>query len=146
MPVLVKTDLPYLLSRILLSYVLTETATGDWLAAPLQADELRTILAAAVCSIATTPFAVARTRILLATDLSPRTTRKDAAAAPPVGGGQGVRECLRELQESEGRGALFAGWRVRLLYNGVLVAALVPLRSLGYYGLRDAVILEFFRK
>ena len=61
-------------------------------------------------------------------------------------GGQGVRACLRELERSEGRAALFAGWRARLVYNGVLVAALVPLRSLGYYGLRDAVILEIFTR
>ena len=38
--------------------------------------------------------------------------------------------------------ALFAGAAARVLYNGIVVAAVIPLRSLFYTGLRDALILD----
>ena len=40
---------------------------------------------------------------------------------------------------------LYAGWFERTLYFGVTVAWLDPIRVLGYLGIRDALLLEWFR-
>ena len=78
--------------------------------------------------MATTPLDVVRTRALLATASNER--------AP------GVVGALRGIAATEGGDALFAGAAARVLYNGIVVAAVIPLRSLFYTGLRDALILD----
>ncbi|KAH8060505.1 hypothetical protein JL722_4608 [Aureococcus anophagefferens] len=80
-----------------------------------------------VAALATTPLGVARTRAL-ATASNER--------AP------GVVGALRGIAATEGGDALFAGAAARVLYNGIVVAAVIPLRSLFYTGLRDALILD----
>ena len=54
----------------------------------------------------------------------------------------GQRGALRGIAATEGGDALFAGAAARVLYNGIVVAAVIPLRSLFYTGLRDALILD----
>ena len=48
------------------------------------------------------------------------------------------------MVERDGYGVLFAGATQRLLWSGLCVGATSPLKSAGYYWVRDGVILELF--
>ena len=125
-PTLVATEVPYSLLRLvgvaLLDAEFPPTGRGVGVASA------RTAVVAAVAALATTPLDVVRTRALLATASNER--------AP------GVVGALRGIAAAEGGDALFAGAAARVLYNGIVVAAVIPLRSLFYTGLRDALILD----
>ena len=125
-PTLVATEVPYSLLRLvgiaLLDAEFPPTGRGVGVASA------RTAVVAAVAALATTPLDVVRTRALLATASRER--------AP------GVVGALRGIAATEGGDALFAGAAARVLYNGIVVAAVIPLRSLFYTGLRDALILD----
>jgi hypothetical protein len=87
----------------------------------------------------TTPFDVARTRILVDNDV-------DSSNGIDGGSGDGVIQTMRSIV-NEGNGGyanLFAGWFERVLYLGVGRAWFEPIQLIGYIGIRDAVLLEWF--
>ena len=58
-----------------------------------------------------------------------------------------IELAARNLQESaarDGVGVLFVGVVPRVLWNGLVVGAATPLKSVGFYLARDGVILELF--
>ena len=149
-PMLLATELPYLLARVALVCALSDLAPpataalpaalpaalgGGAPLSPFGADVARTVAAACFCAALTNPLDVARTRLLVA---------RRAGGADREGAGD-VGRALRDIWRDEGAAGLLAGVRARTLYSGVVVAGLVPLRSLGYVGIRDAIILDLFR-
>ena len=94
---------------------------------------------ASIAALLTTPFDVARTRILVDSD-------GDFANGIDGGSGDGVLKTMRAIV-NEGNGGyanLFAGWFERVLYLGLGRAWLEPIQLIGYVGIRDAVLLEWF--
>ena len=151
LPAMIVTDIPYLLSRIFLNAAILTSAEN----LGLGTYEVETISVACFCAFLTTPFDVARTRILLPT-LPSEVEEKDGSApmrrlvAPSK-----YREQRRQKVSvpltmkriaAEGNGVqnLYTGWLERTLYLGLGRAWLDPLRILGYLGLRDAILLKFF--
>jgi hypothetical protein len=65
LPAVIVTDLPYLLSRVGLSYYAMAREGGPGPGAPLGQYELTYVLIACTCAALTTPFEVAQTRILV---------------------------------------------------------------------------------
>lgn len=129
LPSIIITDLPYLLSKISLNRLLIH---GD-----ISIDRYTefAILTATIAAILTTPFDVARTRILVS-----------RAAEETGGSDEGVLQTMRRITK-EGDGGLanlFAGWFERALYLGLGRAWLEPIQLIGYVGIRDAVLLEWF--
>ena len=53
-------------------------------------------------------------------------------------------DTVAAIGRDEGVEALFRGALLRVLYTGVVVAALIPIRTLGYVAVRDWFILERF--
>jgi hypothetical protein len=51
---------------------------------------------------------------------------------------------LRAEVRTRGGGVLFAGIVPRILWNGLCVGAASPLRSTGFYWVRDGLILQLF--
>ena len=51
---------------------------------------------------------------------------------------------MADIVRDEGAAALFRGALLRVLYTGVVVAALIPIRTLGYVAVRDLFILDNF--
>lgn len=133
LPVLIITDLPYLLLRIALNLMLSSSDMG------IGRYEVVNISVACLCAFLTTPFDVVRTRILVDADGDP---------SNGLDGGDrsiGVWAMMRRVYEEEGGvGNLYAGWRERTLYFGIGSAWLDPIRVLGYLGVRDAVLLQWF--
>ena len=128
-PVLAATDVLYAVLRTAALFGLTSIDFfGEVLPEGILKDEATLVFAACVCAAATTPLDVARTRLLL-----DRGIRKRAV---------GIFECWGEVVEEDGPAGLFRGLWLRVAYNGVLVAALIPLRALGYIAVRDAVLLN----
>lgn len=133
LPAVILTDLPYLLSRIALYRLLIQGNVD------LGRYELASISTALLCAFLTTPFDVARTRILVDSDADP-TNGIDG------GSGQGLVKTFRTIY-NEGDGGirnLFAGWLERTAYFGIGRAWLEPLQIVGYFALRDAILLEWF--
>ena len=127
-PVLALSDVLYAVLRTATLFGLNSIDFfGDVLPKGILKDEATLVFAACVCAAATTPLDVARTRLLLE-----RRVRK----------GAGILECWGEVLEEEGPGGLFRGLWLRVAYNGILVASLIPLRALGYVAVRDAVLLN----
>lgn len=126
-PTLIITDLPFSLSRTasylyikqsgLLSNVLSNVPNST------TRDSIILVICASLCAFLTTPLDVARTRLIV--------EKKD----------ENVIECLRNIVENEGVKGFMKGAIVRTIYWGVIVAAITPLRSLGYTTLRDSVLL-----
>eukprot|EP00536_Pseudo-nitzschia_multiseries_P010894 jgi/Psemu1/289357/fgenesh1_pg.350_\ len=113
LPMVILTDLPYLLSKIVLNKLFIQGSL------PVSNYALYAVLAAVVAGVLTTPFDVAQTRILLG----------------------------ERLIASEGDGGvrnLFSGWLERVVYLGIGRAWLEPIQLIGYIGIRDAVLLEWF--
>lgn len=133
LPAVIKTDLPYLLMRIALNMAI---ASGDEDVANY---ELLSITTACTCALLTTPFDVARTRILVDSDGDPENGLDG-------GSRQGVRKTMqRVIEEGDGGvGNLFAGWFERTAYLGLGKAWLDPITVLGYTGIRDAILLKVF--
>jgi hypothetical protein len=133
LPAVIATDLPYLLSRISFNMILA-TGTED-----IGRYEVIAISTAIICSILTTPFDVARTRILVDSD-------GDPSNGLDGGSRQGVITCLRSISQ-EGDGGLrnlFAGWFERALYLGIGRAWLDPILLIVYVAIRDATLLKWF--
>lgn len=174
LPIIIATDLPYLLSKIVLNRL--------FIHGQLSVDQYAeyAILTAIVAAFLTTPFDVVRTRTLLDKELvgiladdddddDEEETKMDGIATKGAskgveaddevehdiisdfgksakGAGQGVvNTMLQVAREGEGGYAnLFAGWLERVLYLGIGRAWLEPVQLVGYVGIRDAVLLEWF--
>ncbi|GKY97555.1 hypothetical protein MPSEU_000713700 [Mayamaea pseudoterrestris] len=133
LPAVALTDLPYLLSRVALNRYLLHGSVD------LAHYELTTIATALLCAVLTTPFDVARTRILVDSDDDP-TNGIDG------GSGMGLITTMRTIvKEGDGGVAnLFAGWLERTVYLAIGRAWLEPLQILGYIAVRDAILLQWF--
>lgn len=120
-PAAIITDLPYLLSRITLNSIL--------ISGPIDVGryELVTFTSACICAFLTTPFDVARTRILVENSTT------------------GVLSTLKTAMK-EGDGGmrnLFAGWLERTIYLGIS-SLWLPFALVFYIAIRDSILLEFF--
>jgi Mitochondrial carrier protein len=134
LPAIILTDLPYLLSRIAINQSLLNGNSID-----IGRYEIMAITTALLCAFLTTPFDVARTRILIDSDNDP-TNGIDG------GSGEGLVHAFEKIM-SEGDGGvrnLFAGWLERTLYLGVGRAWIEPFQMVGYAILRDMILLEWF--
>lgn len=154
LPILLAADLPYVLSRTVVVAALRELlATGSTAlqplltmaseASPLLREQALFVTAAVLTALVTTPLDVARTRLLL--------ERADEAASRLAGGEllpiespARLWDTVAAIGRDEGIEALFRGALLRVLYTGVVVAALIPIRTLGYVAVRDWLILERF--
>ncbi|OEU12630.1 mitochondrial carrier [Fragilariopsis cylindrus CCMP1102] len=154
LPMVIATDLPYLLSKIVLNRMLIQgtISVSDYAE--------YAVLAAVVAGFLSTPFDVARTRILLdkqlvlwdddddddeaddAVDVDQPTTPVIANTRP----GYSVLQTMIQITK-EGDGGiknLYAGWLERVLYLGIGRAWLEPVQLIGYIGIRDTILLEWF--
>ena len=133
LPSVIVTDLPYLLSKIVLG---RQFIQGD-----LSIDRYAefAVISAIVAAFLTTPFDVARTRILVDSD-------GNFSNGFDGGSGEGVIKTMRAvMKEGEGGIAnLFAGWLERVLYLGIGRAWLEPLQIIAYVAIRDTILLELF--
>ena len=111
-------------------------------ASPLLREQALFVTAAVLTALVTTPLDVARTRLLL--------ERADEAASLkggellPIESPARLWDTVAAIGRDEGVEALFRGALLRVLYTGVVVAALIPIRTLGYVAVRDWFILERF--
>jgi hypothetical protein len=133
LPVVIATDLPYLLSKITLNRIFIHGSIS------IDRYTAFAIFSAVVAAFLTTPFDVARTRILVDSD-------GDFSNGIDGGSGDNLFEAMKKIsKEGEGGAAnLFAGWLERVLYLGIGRAWLEPLQIIGYVGIRDALLLEWF--
>ena len=157
LPAMVTTDLPFLLSRIFLNAAVTTSGEN------LGRYEIETIAVACLCAFLTTPFDVARTRILLPTLPSEEVEdnigmigQSESQRRRRLVASSKYREQRRQKLSvlitmksiaAEGNGGLqnlFAGWIERTAFLGVGRAWLDPLRVIGYLGIRDALLLKLF--
>ena len=113
---------------------------------------------ACLCAFLTTPFDVARTRILLPTlpseeeeeeDQLERVRRLVASSSKDREQRRQKLSVLGTMRQvaAEGNGGvsnLFAGWIERTAYLGIGRSWLDPLRVIGYIGIRDALLLKLF--
>lgn len=133
LPSVIVTDLPYLLSKIVLG---RQFIHGD-----LSIDRYAeyAIVSAILAAFVTTPFDVVRTRIIVESD-------GDFSNGFDGGSGEGViQTMLAVMKEGDGGLAnLFAGWLERVLYLGIGRAWLEPLQIIGYVAIRDTLLLKFF--
>jgi ABC-type nickel/cobalt efflux system permease component RcnA len=133
LPAIILTDLPFLLSKIALGRLVLYEGLG------IGQYEVASILTAVLCAFLTTPFDVARTRLLVDSDNDP-TNGIDG------GSGGGLLQTFQTISK-EGNGGLrnlFAGWLERTIYLGVGRAWIEPLQLLGYIWIRDAILLEWY--
>jgi hypothetical protein len=133
LPMVIVTDLPYLLSKILL--------TRTFIHGSISVDHYAeiAILTSILAAFLTTPFDVVRTRILIDSD-------GNFSNGIDGGSSEGVIKTMEDVMR-EGRGGvanLYAGWFERVLYLGIGRAWLEPLQIIGYIGIRDALLLEWF--
>uniref|UniRef100_A0A7S4VS12 Mitochondrial carrier protein n=1 Tax=Ditylum brightwellii TaxID=49249 RepID=A0A7S4VS12_9STRA len=137
LPALILTDLPFLFTKIALNKAITYSGED------LGRYEIQTILIACFCAFLTTPFDVARTRIVMEIEASNNPFANITELAPV----EGVLTTMKRVTK-EGDGGvpnLFAGWVQRTLYLGIGRAWFDPIRVIGYLGIRDAVLLEWFK-
>jgi hypothetical protein len=133
LPAIILTDLPFLLSKIALGRIFLYEGID------IGRYEVTAISTAIVCAFLTTPFDVARTRLLVDSDNDP-TNGIDG------GSGGGLLRTFQTISK-EGNGGLrnlFAGWLERTIYLGVGRAWIEPLQLLGYIWIRDAILLEWY--
>ena len=124
LPAVIATDLPYLLSRIALNSII--------LPGPIDMGryEIGVVSTAVLCAFLTTPFDVARTRILVNGEYNYY---------------RGLLPTFRDiLKEGEGGiSNLWAGWLERTAYLGIS-AMWLPFSLVFYIAVRDAILLEWF--
>ena len=155
LPTIIITDLPYLFLKISLVRLLAEGNEN------IAQFGLLNIFAACVASAVTTPFDVARTVILVDSD-------NDASNGVDGGSMEGVFEAMKRIAleynehsdsvdltlegdtdtpiiKPAGIQNLYAGWFERVIYFGLGVAWLDPLRILSFYALRDVLLLANFK-
>jgi hypothetical protein len=121
LPAIILTDLPFLLSKIALGRIFLYEGID------IGRYEVTAIGVAICTAFLTTPFDVARTRLLVDSDNDP-TNGIDGGSKEGNGG-------LRNL---------FAGWLERTIYLGVGRAWIEPLQLLGYIWIRDAILLKWY--
>ncbi|GMH87026.1 hypothetical protein TrST_g1508 [Triparma strigata] len=128
-PTLVVTDLPFSLARTATYLTLKQSgALSDVLSGipnSTTRDSLLLVLCTSVCALLTTPLDVARTKLIVE-----KTNDSN------------VIECLQGIVREEGAKGLMKGVLLRTIYWGVIVAAITPLRSLGYTAFRDVILLN----
>ena len=142
------TDLPYLLSKIALNKAFIQGSLSVSEYAGYAA------LASVVAGFLTTPFDVARTRILLGTwsddEVAPDDNNNDNDSEEGIATGSNPGDSVYRTMiqiTKEGDGSirnLFSGWLERVVYLGIGRAWLEPIQLIGYIGIRDAVLLEWF--
>lgn len=133
LPSVIVTDLPYLLSKIFLG--------RQFIHGSLSIDRYAeyAIASAVVAAFLTTPFDVARTRILVDSD-GDFTNGKDGGSGEDV-----IKAMVSIAKEGQGGIAnLFAGWLERVLYLGIGRAWLEPIQVIAYVGIRDSILLGWF--
>ena len=130
---IILTDLPYLLSRIVVNSWLLQGKTVN-----VGTYEVAALMSALLCAFLTTPFDVARTRILVDSD-------NDVSNGIDGGHGKGIVETFQLVMQEGDGGArnLFAGWLERCLYLGIS-SLWLPFSLLGYMAIRDTILLEVF--
>ena len=133
LPAVILTDLPYLLLRTMVNGAFINGALD------LGHYELLAISTAILCGILTTPFDVARTRILMDSD-------NDPDNGIDGGSGEGLLRTFQTIvrESDDGLANLFRGWIERAAYLGIGRAWLEPLQIIGYMAIRDAILLEWF--
>jgi uncharacterized protein (UPF0254 family) len=150
LPSMILCDIPYLLSRIFLNAAITTSSDN------LSKYEVETVAVACLCAFLTTPFDVARTRILLPT--MPSDEERDGSIKPlrRLIAPSKYREERRQQVSvpltmkriaAEGNGGLqnlYAGWGLRTVFTGLGRGWFDPIRLIGYLGLRDAILLKLF--
>jgi hypothetical protein len=150
LPSMILCDIPYLLSRIFLNAAITTSSDN------LSKYEVETVAVACLCAFLTTPFDVARTRILLPT--MPSDEERDGSIKPlrRLIAPSKYREERRQQVSvpltmkriaAEGNGGLqnlYAGWGLRTVFLGLGRGWFDPIRLIGYLGLRDAILLKLF--
>ena len=150
LPSMILCDIPYLLSRIFLNAAITTSSDN------LSKYEVETVAVACLCAFLTTPFDVARTRILLPT--IPSDEEGDGSIKPlrRLIAPSKYREERRQQVSvpltmkriaAEGNGGiqnLYAGWGLRTVFLGLGRGWFDPIRLIGYLGLRDAILLKLF--
>ena len=92
-----------------------------------------------MCAPLTTPFDVARTRILV-------NSNDDVEDSIDGGSGDGLLRTMRTVtgESDGGTRNLFRGWFERVVYLGIGRAWLESINIMGYNGIRDAVLLKWF--
>ncbi len=187
LPMVILTDLPYLLSKIVLNKSLIQGNMS------VSEYAIFAVFASVIAGFLTTPFDVARTRILLdkwsdvpseeeeedvdkhifgtqslhlengenlvsdslesSDTISHETTTQleddtsDAKSNPTTNnpGNSVIRTMIQITKEGDGGiENLFSGWLERVVYLGIGRAWLEPIQLVGYIGIRDAVLLEWF--
>jgi len=131
LPIVIVTDLPYLVSKIVLNRSLIQGSIS------MSNYAQYAVLAAVVAGFLSTPFDVVRTRILLEKQLVVSNEDEDDV---------GVLQTMIQITK-EGDGGiknLYAGWIERVLYLGIGRAWLEPIQLISYIGIRDSVLLEWF--
>lgn len=134
LPAVIATDLPYLLSRIAVNGLLLQGQTSI----DIGSYEISTLSSALLCAFLTTPFDVARTRILVDSD-------DDVTTGVDGGSQQGLLQTFQSIvkEGNGGVGNLFAGWLERTAYLGIS-SLWLPFALLLYVAIRDAILLEWF--
>jgi hypothetical protein len=158
LPMVIATDLPYLLSKVCLNRLFIHGSLSVDRYAELA------VFTAIVAAFLSTPFDVVRTRILLNKELvveddQETEEEKLEKSSIPLGKEEPntpavvtqrpaysvVQTMIQITKEGEGGYAnLFAGWLERVIYLGIGRAWLEPIQLIGYVGIRDAVLLEWF--
>jgi hypothetical protein len=133
LPAIILTDLPFLLSKIALGRIFLYEGID------IGRYEVTAISTAILCAFLTTPFDVARTRLLVDSD-------NDPSNGIDGGSGGGLLRTFQTISK-EGNGGLrnlFAGWLERTIYLGVGRAWIEPLQLIGYIWIRDYILLEWY--
>ena len=161
LPSMIICDIPFLLSRIFLNAAITTQGEN------LGKYEAETIAVACLCAFLTTPFDVARTRILLPTTPLQEQDYEEKGddESTPLFQSEKTRRLVasskfREQRRqklsvvgtmkrvvAEGNGGvenLYAGWIERTAFLGIGRAWLDPLRAIAFLGIRDSVLLKLF--
>lgn len=144
LPIIILTDLPYLLIKISLLRIL---ATGHENIAEYT---LLNTLLSCLCAVITTPFDVVRTRILVDSNGDPSDGLdgglivKDASYLERGGSLKNILFTINAVVDESEHGFrnLFAGWYERVLYLGLSIAWFDSIRTLSYLGVRDFLLLK----
>ena len=161
LPSMIICDIPFLLSRIFLNAAITTQGEN------LGKYEAETIAVACLCAFLTTPFDVARTRILLPTIPLEEEDYEDKGGdeSNPLFQSEKTRRLVASSKFREQRRQklsvvgtmkrvaaegnigvenLYAGSIERTVFLGLGRAWLDPLRAIAFLGIRDSVLLKLF--